>query len=158
MENKTVPSLNNSEARQDFPLEEVPKGSRKSFWSLTSVLLGFTFFTATMWAGGSLGTSFKFFPDLILIITIGNLLLGAYVAGISYIAYSSGLNTVMMGRFCFGEIGSKLTDLILGITQIGWYAWGTATIAIILTEFLNIDKSYTKYLMIFLGSPFAGQQ
>ena len=139
---------------EDFPLEEVPKENRKSFWSLTSVLLGFTFFTATMWAGGTLGTAFKLFPDLLIIITFGNLLLGAYVAALGYISFKSGLNTVMMGRFCFGEYGSKIIDLILGITQIGWYAWGTATIAIILSEFLGIDKTYTKYLMIFFGLAF----
>ncbi len=141
-------------AIEDFPLEEVPLDNRKSFWSLTSVLLGFTFFTATMWAGGALGTSFKFFPDLLLIIAAGNLLLGGYVAALGYIAYQSGLNTVMMGRFCFGEIGSKLTDVILGITQVGWYAWGTATIAIILTELLGFDKSFSTYLMIFFGFAF----
>jgi len=139
---------------EDFPLEEVPKENRKSFWSLTSVLLGFTFFTATMWAGGTLGTAFKLFSDLLIIITFGNLLLGAYVAALGYISFKSGLNTVMMGRFCFGEYGSKIIDLILGITQIGWYAWGTATIAIILSEFLGIDKTYTKYLMIFFGFAF----
>jgi len=139
---------------EDFPLEEVPKENRKSFWSLTSVLLGFTFFTATMWAGGTLGTAFKFFPDLLLIIGFGNLLLGAYVAALGYISFKSGLNTVMMGRFSFGEFGSKIVDLVLGITQIGWYAWGTATISIILTEFLQIDKSYSTYLMIFFGFAF----
>lgn len=136
---------------EDFPLEEVPKENRKGFWSLTSVLLGFTFFTATMWAGGTLGTAFKFSPDLLLIIGFGNLLLGAYVAALGYISFKSGLNTVMMGRFSFGEFGSKIVDLVLGITQIGWYAWGTATISIILTEFLEIDKSYSTYLMIFFG-------
>ncbi|MBU0473231.1 MAG: cytosine permease [Bacteroidetes bacterium] len=139
---------------EDFPLEEVPKENRKSFWSLTSVLLGFTFFTATMWAGGTLGTAFKLFPDLLLIIGLGNLLLGAYVAALGYISFKSGLNTVMMGRFSFGEFGSKIVDLVLGITQIGWYAWGTATISIILTEFLQIDKSYSSYLMIFFGFAF----
>lgn len=139
---------------EDFPLEEVPIENRKSFWSLTSVLLGFTFFTATMWAGGTLGTAFKLFPDLLIIITVGNLLLGGYVAALGYISFRSGLNTVMMGRFCFGEYGSKIIDLVLGITQIGWYAWGTATIAIILTEFLGLDKSFTKYLMIFFGFAF----
>lgn len=139
---------------EDFPLEEVPIENRKGFWSLTSVLLGFTFFTATMWAGGTLGTAFKFSPDLLLIIGFGNLLLGAYVAVLGYISFKSGLNTVMMGRFSFGEFGSKIVDLVLGITQIGWYAWGTATISIILTEFLQIDKSYSTYLMIFFGFAF----
>lgn len=153
MSNNIFSFSNSNIASQDFPLEEVPLENRKSFWSLTSVLLGFTFFTATMWAGGALGTAFSF-TELVLIITLGNLLLGAYVATLGYISFKSGLNTVMMGRFCFGEFGSKLTDLILGVTQIGWYAWGTATVAIILTEFLELDPAYTKYLMVFFGFAF----
>lgn len=152
MKNDSVISKSHSYS-QDFPLEEVPKEYRKNFWSLTSVLLGFTFFTATMWAGGTLGTAFTF-GELIAIITLGNLLLGAYVASLGFISFRSGLNTVLMGRFCFGDYGSKLTDLILGITQIGWYAWGTATIAIILTEFLSLSPIYTKLLMIIFGFAF----
>jgi Permease for cytosine/purines, uracil, thiamine, allantoin len=151
-ENVETTNSKSENSSEDFPLEEVPKENRKSFWSLTSVLLGFTFFTATMWVGGTLGTAFKLFPDLLMIITIGNLLLGGYVAALGYISYKSGLNTVMMGRFCFGEYGSKIIDLILGVTQIGWYAWGTATIAIILTEFLGIDRTQKNMIGAISGS------
>ncbi len=38
------------------------------------LLLGFTFFTATMWAGGTLGTAFSF-SELLLVILVGNFLL-----------------------------------------------------------------------------------
>ena len=48
MGNISLPPSENKEAIEDYPLEEVPMQSRKGFWSLTSVLLGFTFFTATM--------------------------------------------------------------------------------------------------------------
>ncbi|WP_236546807.1 hypothetical protein [Psychromonas sp. L1A2] len=44
----------------DFPLSAVPADQRKSLWSMMSVLLGFTFFTSTMWAGGNLCTAFGF--------------------------------------------------------------------------------------------------
>jgi cytosine permease len=110
----------------DYPLSEVPMHARKGLASTAMVLLGFTFFTATMFAGGKLGVAFTF-SEMIAVIVVGNLLLGLYAAGLGYIAFKSGLNSVLMGRFCFGEVGSKLSDLILGFTQIGWYAWGTAT-------------------------------
>ncbi|HEX6988229.1 MAG TPA: cytosine permease, partial [Bacillota bacterium] len=32
----------------DYPLAQVPASARRGFWSLTVVLLGFTFFTPTM--------------------------------------------------------------------------------------------------------------
>ncbi|TXR53564.1 cytosine permease [Reinekea thalattae] len=139
--------------QNDHPLGAVPKTERKGFWSIASVLAGFTFFTSTMWAGGSLGVAFSF-SELLLIIFIGNLLLGAYASGLAYVAYQTGLNTVLLGRYSFGSQGSKLSDFILGFTQIGWYAWGTATIAIILTKLLNLPDAWQIPLMIVFGFGF----
>lgn len=137
----------------DYPLSEVPAGARKGLLSTSLVLLGFTFFTATMWAGGSLGTAFSF-NELLLVILIGNLLLGSYAAVLAYIACKSGLNSVLMGRFCFGEKGSKLSDFVLGFTQIGWYAWGTATIAIVLVKTTGLPEALEIPLMILFGFAF----
>lgn len=137
----------------DYPLSEVPAGARKGLVSTSLVLLGFTFFTATMWAGGSLGAAFSF-SELLLVILIGNLLLGSYAAALGYIACKSGLNSVLMGRFCFGEKGSKLSDFVLGFTQIGWYAWGTATIAIVLVKTTGLPEALEIPLMVFFGFAF----
>ncbi|APX92230.1 cytosine permease [Halomonas sp. 1513] len=137
----------------DYPLSAVPASRRKGLLSTTMVLLGFTLFTATMWAGGSLGTAFTF-GELLWVITIGNLLLGGYAAALAYIACRSGLNSVLMGRFCFGELGSKLSDLLLGFTQIGWYAWGTATIAVILVQTTNLPGWMEVPLMVVFGMAF----
>jgi len=139
--------------KNDFPLSAVPVDQRKGWWSMASVLLGFTFFTATMWAGGTLGSAFNF-GELIWIIGIGNLLLGSYAAGLAYVAYKTGLNTVLLGRYCFGSKGSMLSDFVLGFTQIGWYAWGTATIAIIIVKLLALPEGFTIPLMILFGFGF----
>ncbi len=139
--------------QNDFPLSAVPIEQRKGVWSMMSVLLGFTFFTSTMWAGGSLGTAFSFY-EILAIIFIGNLLLGSYAASLAYIAYKTGLNTVLLGRYSFGLQGSKLSDFILGFTQIGWYAWGTATIAIILVKLLALPETWSIPLMILFGFGF----
>lgn len=137
----------------DYPLSEVPNSERKGLLSTSVVLLGFTFFTATMWAGGSLGKAFTF-GELMLAIVVGNLLLGLYSAALAYIACKSGLNSVLLGRFCFGERGSKLSDFILGFTQIGWYAWGTATIAIVLVKTTGLPESLEIPLMVLFGLAF----
>lgn len=139
--------------KSDFPLSAVPTDQRKGMWSMMSVLLGFTFFTSTMWAGGSLGTTFNFY-EILAIILVGNFLLGAYAANLAYIAYKTGLNTVLLGRYCFGRQGSKLSDFILGFTQIGWYAWGTATLAIVLVKLLELPESWTTPLMVVFGFGF----
>ena len=153
MSEDTCNTLNSKDIqdKEDFPLGEVPDSARKGLWSLSVVLLGFTFFTSTMWAGGSLGISYKFWPDLIFVMLLGNLLLGIYVAILGYIAFKSRLNTVLMCRFCFGDFGSKWPDLVFGLTQIGWYAWGTAMIAFMFTELVGFSDSFSIPLMIFFG-------
>ena len=52
---------------QDYPLSPVPMDQRRSIWSMGLVLLGFTFFTATMWAGGSIGVAFDFSTMLLVL-------------------------------------------------------------------------------------------
>ncbi|MFI8479573.1 cytosine permease [Pseudomonas sp. NPDC078700] len=137
----------------DYPLSEVPQGARKGLFSTSILLFGFTFFTATMFAGGKIGMAFDF-TSLIWAAVIGNLLLGLYAAVLGLIACRSGLNSVLMGRFCFGEVGSKLSDVLLGFTQIGWYAWGTATIAIVLVKILGLPEGLTTVLMVLFGFGF----
>ncbi|AEF55225.1 cytosine permease [Marinomonas posidonica] len=139
--------------QSDYPLTEVPLKARRGLLPMTFLLLGFTFFTATMWAGGTLGKAFSF-SELILVVFVGNLLLGVYASLLAFIAFKSGLNSVLMGRFCFGEIGSKLADFILGFTQIGWYAWGTATLAIVLVKVTGLPEVWQTPLMVLFGMAF----
>lgn len=139
---------------EDYPLSAVPDEVRQGFWPITLVLLGFTFFSATMWGGASLGAAFSFWPDLAVIILCGNAILAAYVAGLGYVGYRSGLSTVLSARFAFGDLGSRWCDVLLGLTQVGWYAWGTATIAIVLVRLLGLDARYQVPLMVVFGLGF----
>ncbi|MCA1786657.1 MAG: cytosine permease [Desulfobacteraceae bacterium] len=144
----------NKQVHQDFPLQEVPAHFRKSFLSMSTVLVGFTFFTATMWGGGSLGVAFSF-RELLWVIALGNALLAGYVAILGLIAFRTGLNSVLLARFSFGDLGSKWTDMVLILTQIGWYAWGAATIAIILMHLLHLPDGARIPLTIFFGFAFS---
>lgn len=137
----------------DYPLSEVPMHARKGLASTAMVLLGFTFFTATMFAGGKIGVSFSF-GQMLGVVVLGNLLLGIYAAALGYIAFKSGLNSLLMGRFAFGELGSKLCDMILGFTQIGWYAWGTATAAVVLGKYFELGQGAVLGLMVLFGLVF----
>lgn len=138
----------------DFPLSEAPREARKGLLSISMVLFSFTFFTGTMFAGGKLGMAFNF-VDMLWIAAIGNSLLALYAAALSFIASRSGLNTVLMGRFCFGEAGSRLSDFLLGFAELGWYAWGTATVAIVLVKMLGLAGGLTIPLMILFGFGFS---
>ncbi|WOI58269.1 cytosine permease [Palleronia sp. LCG004] len=132
---------------QDYPLSEVPQGARRSLKSLSFVLLGFTFFTATMFGGGQIGAAFPVWPDLIAVILVGNLLLGAYVAVLGLIGCRTGLNTALLSRFGFGRIGARLSDTVLGLTQIGWYGWGAATMGVVLIRLFGGDPDANPILL-----------
>lgn len=152
--NFSKPARQGGDEAEDFPLEPVPASARKGFGSLTMVLTGFTFFTATMFAGGKIGGAFPFVPDLLLLIVGGNLLLGVYAAVLGWMAAGTGLNTALLSRFSFGNLGSRLPDFLLGFTQVGWYAWGTATVAIVLVEMTGLPQALKLPLMVFFGFGF----
>ena len=61
----------------DYELEAVPANARRGFWTLLAVMLGFTFFSASMWAGGTLGEGLSL-ARFAAVVLSGNLVLGAY--------------------------------------------------------------------------------
>ncbi|WP_228147379.1 cytosine permease [Acinetobacter sp. ANC 3813] len=138
----------------ESPLAETPETQRKGFLPIALVLFSFTFFTGTMFAGGKIGVAFEFI-DILWITAIGNLLLALYAASLGLISARSGLNTVLMGRFCFGNLGSKLSDFLLGFAELGWFAWGTATLAISLAKIIHLPEAWNIPLMVLFGLGFS---
>ncbi|MEO1132768.1 MAG: cytosine permease [Cyanobacteria bacterium J06639_1] len=139
-----------SASSEDYPLSAVPQNARKPFWSLALLLMGFALTSSTLFAGGAIGPAFSF-PQLLGVILIGNVILGIYCAALGYIASKSGLTTVLMARFSFGNLGSRWVDFILGFTQIGWYAFTTAIVVQVLFELLGIENTgFLYYLWVFL--------
>ena len=76
------------------------------------------------------------------------------MAILGFIAYKTGLNSVLLARFGFGDLGSKWPDFALGFTQIGWYAWGTATVALVFRQLLGLPQGLVIPMMIFFGFAF----
>ena len=107
---------------KDYPLTHVPQTARRTMFSVMAVLLGITFFSPTMAVGAQLGTAFTL-RDVLLITLIGDVILGVYVAVNCAIGAKTGLTSVMLCRYSFGKAGAKWADLLLGGTQIGWYAY-----------------------------------
>ncbi|NJL21671.1 MAG: cytosine permease [Leptolyngbyaceae cyanobacterium SM1_3_5] len=137
-----------TQASQDYPLSPVPMSARRSFWSLAPLMIGFAFTSTTLIAGGQIGPAFRFFPDLISVILIGNVILGAYCAALGYIAQKSGLATVLMARFSFGNVGSRWVDFILGATQIGWYAVTNSFVAQSLNQLTGLPESWNWLIVL----------
>lgn len=113
----------------DFSLEAIPAGSKKGFISMLVVMLGFTFFSASMLSGGTLGTSLDL-KSFVIAVFLGNLILCVYTGLLAYIAGDTGLSTHLLARYSFGEKGSYLVSFLLGATQVGWFGVGVAMFAI----------------------------
>lgn len=121
----------------DFTFEAVPKKSRKGFLSIFFIMLGFTFFSASMSVGAKLGNGLDL-RSFISSCVIGGLILSVYTGLLAYIAGETGLSFDLLARKSFGKIGSKLASILIGFTQIGWFGVGVAMFAVPTAEVLNI--------------------
>ena len=113
----------------EFSWQSVPQSNRNGFWKMLSVMLGFTFFSASMLAGGELGLGLTF-TQFMLVVLAGNLVLGVYTGGLAYIAAKTGLSTHLLAKYAFGSKGSYLPSFLLGFTQVGWFGVGVAMFAV----------------------------
>ena len=114
---------------KDYSLEAVPESARKGFRSMFFVMLGFTFFSASMSVGAKLGNGLDF-SEFVLACIIGGIILSIYCGILAYIGSDTGLTMDLLCRKAFGKKGSYLSSLVLGFTQIGWFGVGVAMFAI----------------------------
>ncbi|WP_420835805.1 cytosine permease [Bacillus weihaiensis] len=112
----------------DYALQPVPADSRNGFWKMLMIMMGFTFFSASMMSGGTLGSGLSF-SQFLLVVMAGNLLLGLYTGALAYIGGKTGLSTHLLTQYSFGEKGSYLASFLLGATQVGWFGVGVAMFA-----------------------------
>lgn len=130
---------------QDYSLTAVPAEGKKGFLSMLAVMLGFTFFSASMWTGGTLGTGLSM-KSFITAVLLGNLILGIYASLLAFASSKTGLSTHLLARYSFGEKGSYLVSMILGVTQVGWFGVGVAMFAIPVQRLTGINV-YTLILV-----------
>jgi len=117
------------QSQSDFSLQPVPYAQRRGFWSMLIVMMGFTFFSASMWTGGRLGTGLEAGPFFLAVLG-GNLILGGYTATLAHIAATTGLSTHRLAHASFGVKGSWLPSALLGMTQVGWFGVGVVMFAL----------------------------
>ena len=123
----------------DFSLDAVPENARKGFRSMFFVMLGFTFFSASMSVGAKLGNGLDL-SGFIWACVIGGIILSAYCGVLAYIGSDTGLNMDLLCRRAFGRKGSYLSSFILGFTQIGWFGVGVAMFSIPTAQLLGINE------------------
>lgn len=124
----------------------VPLNQRKSLLSLAFIMLGLTFFSASMLAGGRVGAGLNL-NNFFIAIIIGNSFLAIYTAFLGFIGVKTGLTTHLLARYTFGRRGAWLPSFLLAGTQVGWFGVGVAMFVIPVSEVTGINL----YLLIILA-------
>ena len=131
----------------DFTSSKVTPEGRKSDLSMFMVMLGFTFFSASMWVGQQMAAGLNF-GQFIGALILGGIILGAYTGALGYIGAKTGLTLDMLAHRSFGRKGSWLPSAMISFTQIGWFGVGLAMFAIpVAKELLGLEvtKDYMPY-------------
>ena len=123
----------------DYTDRAVDRAGRKSNLSMFMVMLGFTFFSASMWVGQQLAAGLDWW-GFVWALLLGGLILAAYPGSLGFIGAESGLSLDMLARRSFGTKGSWLPSAMISFTQIGWFGVGLAMFAIpVAKELMGLD-------------------
>ena len=113
----------------DFAERAVPAENRKGMLTMFMIMLGFTFFSASMWVGQELAEGLDFWGFLQSLL-LGGAILGVYTGLLGYVGAKTGLSLDLLSQRAFGLKGSYLPSAMISFTQIGWFGVGLAMFAI----------------------------
>ena len=114
----------NTQVDADYSLEAVPESARKGFWNMFFVMLGFTFFSASMSVGAKLGNGLDL-SGFFWACLIGGVILSAYcgIPGL-YRLPRPGMTMDLCAAAPLVRRAPICPPAILGFTQIGWFGVG----------------------------------
>ena len=135
----------------DYAESAVPKESRRGHLTMFMIMLGFTFFSASMWVGQELADGLDF-GGFIGSLILGGLILALYTGLLGYVGAKTGLSLDLLARRAFGTKGSYLPSAMISFTQIGWFGVGVAMFAIpVANELLGGSETAMWALVVLAG-------
>lgn len=135
----------------DYAENAVPVTARRSFLTMFMIMLGFTFFSASMWVGQQLADGLDL-TGFIGALIVGGAILALYTGLLGYVGAKTGLSLDLLARKAFGTKGSYLPSAMISFTQIGWFGVGVAMFAIpVANELLGGSKAAEWALVIVAG-------
>ena len=134
----------------DFQSSIVSPEARKSNLSMFMIMMGFTFFSASMWVGQEMARGL-IFTDFITAMILGGIILGAYTGALGYIGAKSGLSLDLLAVKTFGTKGSYLPSAMISFTQMGWFGVGLAMFAIPIAKVAFGGSPLAIYTMVALA-------
>lgn len=130
----------------DYTFERVPDTGRKGFWAMFVIMLGFTFFSASMWTGVTLADGLDL-TGFMLAVLLGGIFLAVYTGFLGYVGAKTGLSFDLLSQRAFGSTGSKLPSAMISLTQIGWTGVGFAMFAYPMCEVFGWSSDGMLWLM-----------
>ncbi len=131
----------------DYAETAVPKEARRSMPTMFMIMLGFTFFSASMWVGQQLADGLDL-PGFIGALIVGGAILGLYTGLLGYVGAESGLSLDLLARKAFGVKGSWLPSAMISFTQIGWFGVGVAMFAIPVAQELFGGSEVVQWVLV----------
>ena len=131
----------------DFSTSAVPQSQRRSFLTMFMIMLGFTFFSASMWVGQQMEDGLDF-PGFLGALILGGVILSFYTGTLAYVAAKTGMSMDLLARKAFGEKGSYISSAMISLTQIGWFGVGVAMFAIPVANELFGGSTFVTYLLV----------
>ena len=135
----------------DYAEAIVPKSARRGIVTMFMIMLGFTFFSASMWVGQQLADGLDF-QGFVVSMIVGGVILSLYTGLLGYVGAETGMSLDLLARKAFGVKGSYLPSAMISFTQIGWFGVGIAMFAIpVANELLGGSKTAEWALVIIAG-------
>ena len=134
----------------DFAECAVPKWSRRRFLTMFMIMLGFTFFSASMWVGQEMAAGLDFW-GFIKALLLGGAILGVYTGLLGYVGAETGLSLDLLSKRAFGEKGSYISSALTSFTQIGWFGVGIAMFAIPVARELFGGSTAVEWVLILIA-------
>ena len=134
----------------DFAECAVPKWSRRRFVTMFMIMLGFTFFSASMWVGQEMAAGLDFW-GFIKALLLGGAILGIYTGLLGYVGAETGLSLDLLSKRAFGEKGSYISSALTSFTQIGWFGVGIAMFAIPVARELFGGSTAVEWVLILIA-------
>lgn len=134
----------------DYSETAVPQSARRGLVTMFMIMLGFTFFSASMWAGQELADGLDL-AGFIASLILGGAILGLYTGLLGYVGADSGLSLDLLARKAFGEKGSYLPSAMISFTQIGWFGVGVAMFAIPVAKELLGGSTTAEWILVVIA-------
>ena len=134
----------------DYSETAVPQSARRGLVTMFMIMLGFTFFSASMWAGQELADGLDL-AGFIASLILGGAILGLYTGLLGYVGAESGLSLDLLARKAFGEKGSYLPSAMISFTRIGWFGVGVAMFAIPVSKELLGGSTTAEWILVVIA-------